>query len=192
MAQLRLGGLQLVGCGSGLPLSFGQGPGPLRHPGADVLKLAVQPLQLVGPAENAGASAGGAAGHGSAGVEDLAIQSDNAEGILVLPGRGDGGVQILHDGHPPQQIGKDIFVPGVEGDKLVADAHKAGLVFQLLPVLEVARADGADGQNGSPPPVPALQVLDNRLAVLLAVHHDVLHGPAQGGLNGHGVPAGNL
>ena len=46
--------------------------------------------------------------------------------------------------------------------------------------------------DGGPAPVPALQVLNNGLAVLLPLHHEVLHGPAQGGLDGHGVPVGHL
>ena len=133
-----------------------------------------------------------AAGHGAARVEHLAVQGDDAELIAVLPGGGDGGVQIFHDGHPAQQVGKDILIFRVEGDEPVGHAHEAGLLFQGVPLPEEARADGAEGQDGGPAPVPALQVLDNRLAVLLPVHHDVLHGPAQGGLDGHGEAVRDL
>ena len=192
LAQLGLGSLQLVGGGGGLPLRLGQGLCPLGHPCANIPQLAVQPLQLVGSAQNSGAAAGRSAGHGAARVEHLAVQGDDAELIAILPGGGDGGVQILHNGHPAQQVGKDVLIPGVERDEPVGHPHEAGLLFQGVPLLEKARADGAEGQDGGPAPVPALQVLDDRLAVLLPVHHQVLHGPAQSGLDGHGVPVGHL
>ena len=48
------------------------------------------------------------------------------------------------------------------------------------------------GQEGAPTAVPALEVLDGGLAVLLPLHHNVLHGAAQGGLNGHGAVVGHV
>ena len=190
--QLALGGLQLITGGGGLPLCLGQGPGGLRPLVPDAHDLLIEPLQLVGPAQDAGAAAGGAAGHGTAGVEHLAVQRDDAEFIAVLPGGGDGGVQVLHDGHTAQKVGKYVLISGVEGDQLIPHSHKAGLPGQALGLSQFPRADGADGQDGGAAPVPALQIVDDGLAVLLPVHHDVLHGPAQGGLDGHGVPVGHL
>ena len=74
----------------------------------------------------------------------------------------------------------------------VGHPHKTGLSLQLTGLPQLVGPDGAQGQNGGPAAVPALQVLDDRLAVLLPVHHDILHGPAQGGLNGHGILVGHL
>ena len=118
--------------------------------------LGIQPLQLVGPAQNARRAAGGAAGHGAPGVEHLAVQGDDAELVAVLPGRGDGRVQVLHHHHPAQQVGEHIPVPGVELHQLVGHPHKAGLPLEAARLPQVVGSDGAQGQDGGPAAVPAL------------------------------------
>ena len=156
LTQLALGGVQLIGGGSLLPLRLCQCLGPIGYPCPDVSQLLVQPLQLVGPAQDTGASAGGAARHRAAGVEHLAVQGDDTKFIAVFSGRGDGGVQILHDRHPSQQVGKYILIFGVEADQLVPHSHEAGLFAQARSLPELSRSDGADGQDGGPAPISPL------------------------------------
>ena len=58
-----------------------------------------------------------------------------------------------------------MFKLGVEGDQLIPDADKAGFLSQLRSLPQKARADGAERQDGGTAPIPAFQVLDDRLAV---------------------------
>ena len=108
-----------------------------------------------------------------------------------LPGHGHGLVHILGNHHPAQQVGKDARILRREGDQPIPHAHKAFLPLHR-PVPEVGGADGADGQDGGPAPVPALEVADGVFSVLVPLHHQVLHGAAQGDLNGHGVLVGDV
>ena len=191
LTLLGLGGLHLILGGGGLPPGLLHGLCGLGQLAGEGGPLLVQPLQLVGPAEDARAAGHRAAGHGAAGVEHLAVQGDDLEPVAVLAGHGDGRVHVLGDDGAAQQVGEDLLVPGVELHQLVPQAHKAlFLPHALIP--ELAGPDGAQRQEGAPPPVPALQVGDGGLAVLLGVHHDVLHGAAQGGLDGHGAPVGHV
>ena len=66
--QLFLRGLALIGGGCCLPLGVGQLPGPLGGVLGQLRPPALQLLQLVGPAEDARALHGGAAGHRAAGI----------------------------------------------------------------------------------------------------------------------------
>ena len=187
LPQLALGRLHLIAGGGGLPVRLLQRLGGLGQLLPQAPALFVQPLQLVGTAQDAGTAAGGAAGHGAAGVQHLPVQGDDAELIAVFPGRCDGVVQVLHHRHPAQQVGKHVPVLGLEGDQLISHPHEAGLPPEGLSLPQLPRPDGAEGQNGGPACVSALQILDDGLAVLLPVHHQVLHGAPQRGLNGHGV-----
>ena len=190
-ALLGLGSLHLVGSSGGLPLSLLHGVGRvgqlLGHAGA----LLSQPLQLVGPAQDARAAGRRAAGHGAAGVEHLAVQGNNFEAIVVFPGHSDGLVHILGHHGAAQQVGKDLLIPGVKLDEFVAQAHKAGLPAHAL-IPEVGRPHGGQGQEGAPTAVPAFQVLDGGFAVLLPLHHDMLHSAPQGDLDGHGAGVGHV
>ena len=124
-------------------------PGQLRP-------LALQLLQLVGPAEDASPLHGGAAGHGAAGIEHLPVQGDDFELVAKLPGRRNGVVQVLHHRHPAQQIGKDILIAPVKGDQPVRHPHKAGLTGQGLPLPQGVGPNCRNGQNGGPAALPAL------------------------------------
>ena len=183
-ALLGLGSLHFIGGGGSLPLGLLHGVGRvsqlLGHAGA----LLSQPLQLVGPAQDARAAGRRTAGHGAAGVEHLAVQSDDFEPVVVFPGHGDGLVHILRHHGAAQQVGKDLLIPGVKLDELVAQAYKAGLPAHAL-VPEVGGPHGGQGQEGAPAAVPALQVLDGGFAVLLPLYHDMLHGAPQGDLDGY-------
>ena len=185
-ALLGLGGLHLVGRGGDLPTRVLQGLGRGGELLPRLALLLPQPLQLIGPAQDARAAGGRAAGHGAAGVEHLAVQGDDLEAVAVLPGHGDGLVQVGGDDGGPQQAGEDLLIAPLKGDELVAHAHEARLVHHA-DVPELPGADGAQGQEGGPSRVPALEVADGGLAVLLPLHHQVLHGAAQGDLDGHRV-----
>ena len=188
---LGLGGLHLIGGGGGLPLGLLHGVGRVGQLPGHTGTLLLQPLQLVGPAQNTRAAGGRAAGHGAAGVEHLAVQGNDLEAVVVFPGHGNGLVHILGHHRAAQQIGKDLLIPGVKLDEFVAQAHEAGLLsYPLVP--EVGRPHGGQGQEGAPPAVPAFQVLDGSFAVLLPLHYDVLHGAPQGDLNGHRAGVGYM
>ena len=191
LTALGLGGLQLVDGHGRLPPGLLQSLDRLVQLGPHPVHLGVQPLQLVGPAEDARRAGGRAARHGAARVEDLAVQGNDLEAVAVFPGHGDGGVHVLGHHHPAQQIGKDVFVSGVELHQPVPHAHEAGLVLHGG-IPELGGADGAQGEEGTPTAVPALQEGDGSLAVLLAVHHDVLHGAPQGNLHRHRVGVGHV
>ena len=187
LPELRLGALQFIGGPLCLPLRLLQGPFRLLQLLPQAGALDIQPLQLVGPAEDPGAAAGGAAGHGTSRIEHLAVQGDDPEPVAIPPGGRDGRIQILHHRYTPQQIGKHRPVPGIKLDQLVRHPHKAGLPGQALRLPQFAGPDGAEGQDGGPASVPPLQILDDGLSVLLPVHHQVLHCAPQRGLNGHCV-----
>ena len=190
--KLGLSRLQLISGGAGLPLGLSVLPGSFGGLLPEGDGLSAQPLQLVGAAQDTGAAVCRAAGHGTAGVEDLTVQSDDPELIAVLPGGGNAAVQIFHDGHPPQQVGKDMFIFGIEGDQLVAHTHEAPVAPEAVCLPQLPGPDGADGQDGCPAGIPALEVADDGLAVLLGVHHQILHGAAQRRLNGDGILVGHL
>ena len=190
LAQLRPGGIQLIPGGGELPLGVVCGGLGGLQVGIQGLALRVQPLELVCPGENAGAFGHGAAGHGAAGIEYLAVQGDDAEAVTKLPGHGHGVVDVPGDDHPAQKVGENVPVLPVKLDKGVAHAHKAGLTLHRR-ILELGGTDGVHRQEGGPAAVPALEEADGVLAVLVPLHHDVLHGAAQGDLDGRSVLVGD-
>ncbi len=183
---LGLGGAELILGGVQLPAGALLRRLGLPEPGVQGLRPAPELLQLRRPAEDARAAADGAAGHGAAPVDDLAVQRHDAEGAAVLPGHGDAAVQVLRDDRPAQKVLKDVGIPGVKAHQAGGDAHKAELRLHA-PLPELVAPDGGEGQEGGSAPVPALQEGDGALGVLLPVHHDVLQSRPQGDLNGQGV-----
>ena len=176
--QLVLGLLQLPR--RLLRLGFGGGQLFLH-----TAQLSGELLQLIGTAEHAGAAADAAAGHGAAPVHHLSVQRDDAEGIAVLAGHGDTAVQILHHHGAAQQVPENAVILLVIGDQIGGDAHKAVFTGHILP--QRLAADGRHGQEGSPAAGALLQVTDGGFAVLLALHHNILHSAAQRDLQRHGV-----
>ena len=87
--------------------------------------------------------------------------------------------------------GEYILVLGVIADQFRGDAHKAPLTLQAV-LLNGVGPDGIHGQKGAAAGIPAFQVSDGGLAVLLPLHHDILHGAPQGDFDGHGVLVGHL
>ena len=145
----------------------------------------LQPFQLIGPGQHAGGSAGGAAGHGAAPVDDLPVQRHDAEGITELTRHGDTAVQVLHYHRPAQQIFKNMVVSRVVPHQTAGDAYKTILSRSVLP--QLVAPDGRQRQEGSAAAVPLLQELDGRLCVLLPFHHNVLQRRAQCRLQRHGI-----
>ena len=185
-AALALRRLQLVLRGGQLPAGgllrlLGVLQGLVHSPGP-----AVQLLKLRRPAQHARGAGGGAAGHGAAAVDHLAVQSDDAEGVLVLPGHGNAAVHVLDDHRAAQKALKDVPVLLVKGDEAGGDTHKAELpLHALLP--QLATPDGGERQEGGAAAVPLLEVVDGAFSVLLPVHHNVLEPRPQGNLNGQAV-----
>ena len=191
LPQLRGRVVQLILRRCLLPLDLGQLLFGTRHLLLQGGHLAPQPLQFIGPGENARRPGGRTAGHRAAGVEDLAVQGDNAEAVSIPPGHGHGLVQILGDDDAPQQIGHHSLIILMVPDELVGHAHVPGLGLQpRLP--EGTRSHGVHGQEGGPATVPAFEPADGLLGVLVPLHHHVLHGTAQGDFNGHSIGIGHM
>ena len=155
LALLGLGRVHLI-LGSGdFPLGLLQGLGGGGELLIQVSLLLPEPLQLSLAGEDPRRPGGGASRHGTAGVQHLTVQGDDLQFILILPGHGDSRIHILGDHRPAQQIGKNLLILLLALDKLVAQAHKAGLVHHVG-LLELGGFDGLQRQEGTPPPVPAL------------------------------------
>ena len=186
LALLGLGRVHLILGACDLPLGLLQRLGSGGKLFTQARLLLPQPLQLSLAAEDARRTGGRTARHSAAGIQHLTVQRHDLQFMLIFPCHGNGGVHILGDHRPAQQIGKDLLILFLALNELVAQPHKAGLVH-YVGLLELSGLNGLEGQEGAAPPVPTLQILDGALAILLPLHHHVLHGGAQGGLDGHGV-----
>ena len=153
LALLIPGHLQLVLGLLQLPVgTLGQEGGLLKLR-LDLFQLFVQLLQLPGSGQDTRIAADAAAGHGAAGVDDLAVQSDDAEAVVVALGHLYAAIQVLHHHGGTQQILNDAAIAPVTAHQLRGDAHEAVFVFQ--PVFPEAPApDGVQRQEGSPAAVP--------------------------------------
>ena len=96
----------------------------------ELLFLEGQLFQFVGPGENARVLIDGAAGHGAAGVHDLAVQGDDFESVMVLLRHGDGRVHVLDNHRPTQKVLHNAPVGILGFHQLGGDAHKAPAVLQ--------------------------------------------------------------
>ena len=148
-----------------------------------LLFLCRQLFQLICPGQNARFLVHGAAGHGTAGVHDLTVQGDDLEPSPILLGHGDGRVHVGHDNRPAQQIFHDPAVLFVARGQFRGNAHEPPAIFQPG-LLQTSALNVGHGQEGRPTATGAFQVADGRLAVLFRPHHDLLHGRAQGDLDG--------
>ncbi len=151
-----------------------------------LLQLLTQPLQFVGTGKNTRTLAGRTTGHGTAGVQHLAVQSDQFEAMTVLTGNSNSNIHILRNDHTAQQVGEYFFVFGIELNQLVTQTNDALFIHDLT-ITEISRTDGSQRQECGTACIAALQVLDGGLTVFLTVHHDMLHGAAQSGFDCHGI-----
>ena len=83
------------------------------------------------------------------------------------------------------------MILGGELHQTVPHAHEAWLMLHGG-IPELGGTHGAHGEEGTPAAIPALEEVDGSLAVLLAVHHDVLHGAPQGDLHCHRIGVGHV
>ena len=95
-----------------------------------LLFLRRQLFQLVGTGQNARFLIYGAAGHGAAGVHDLAVQGDDLEASPILLRHGDGRVHIGHDDRPAQQIFHNAPVLFIARGQFRRNAHESSAIFQ--------------------------------------------------------------
>ena len=147
--QLILGLLQL-------PVGALGHQGGILQLAAHLAQLFIELLQLPGTGEDAGAAADAAAGHGAAGVDDLAVQGDDAEAVVVALGHPNAAVQVLHHHGCTQQVPDDAAIAVFIAHQLRGDAHKAVFVLQTaLP--QAAAPDGVQRQEGGPAAVPLFQ-----------------------------------
>ena len=101
-----------------------------------------------------------------------------------MPGQGDGAVDVVHHGGPPQERADHPAVFLVTLDQPVGPAGKAGGVDvpALPPVLHRRH-----GEEGGAAIVVGFQKGDGGLGALLVLGDDVLQGGPQGDLDGHGI-----
>ena len=89
-------------------------------------------FQLIGAGQDARFFIDRTAGHGTAGVHDLAVQGYDLEPVAVLLGHGDGGIDVMDDYRSAQQVFHNLAIPGIGTYQLGGNAHKAPAVFQVV------------------------------------------------------------
>ena len=154
-ALLVLGHLQLILGLLQLPVGALGHKGCVLKLGLDLLALFLQLLQLPGAGENPRITADAAAGHRAAGVDDLAIQGDDAEAVVVALGHLNAAVQVLHHHGSAQKVLHNGTIFPLVAHQFRRNAHEAVLVFQAV-FPETAALDGVQRQEGCPASVPLL------------------------------------
>jgi len=151
---LEIGGLELVfrlGELAGGLVQLARAGGKLV---VQLLRAGLLGLELVGAGEDTGVFGGAAAGHGAAGVDELAVERHDAKLVLVPLRHGDRvRKRFAHDG-AAEEIGKDVLIFGVEAGKLQRGAEVAGLVLGSL--FQFVAPDDGHGQKGRAARFPAL------------------------------------
>ena len=113
-----------------------------------------QPFQFIGAWEDTAVFAAAAAGHGTAGVDDLAVQRHDAQPVSGGPRHPDGVAQAFRYNRSAQQIFKNTLIFFVKADKIERHTHKAGVVHRR--VTHDAAPDRVDGKEGGTSGIPAL------------------------------------
>ena len=103
----------------------------LRELRFQIAAFLAETVEFVGARENAGVFSGAAAGHRSAGVQDLSVQRHNAEAVAVSPRNGDGIGERFRNGRPPEKARDDGAVALIAVHKIGAYADVARLAFRL-------------------------------------------------------------
>ena len=121
--------------------------------------------------ERARPARGRTAGHRAAGLQNLAVQRDDAEAVAVRPGECQRGVHIFRNDRACEQVLHDGRVAFIKRDQAVCGAEAAFLRFEPgFP--QGIRADGIDRQEGRAAAVRAFQIFNAALAVRRRVHHN--------------------
>ena len=180
---LGLNGLEVVIQCSKLVLGGTEILLSLRAAHLEYFHLFLRIPQAARTGERARAARGRAAGHRAAGLQNLAVQRDDAEAVAVRPGERKRGVHIFGNDRACEQVLHDGRIAFVKSDQPVSGAETAFLRFQTgFP--QHIRADGIDRQEGRAAAVRALQIFNAALAVRRRVHHDGGRGRAKRRVDG--------
>ena len=129
-------------------------------------------LQLIGTRQNARRSAGRAARHGAARVDELSIARDNAEAVAVLSGNCQRTVHILRHNGSAEGIVHDVAVIRFTFDQIRRHAAKARLMFQAG-FAQRLRTNRIHWQKGRAAAVTALEHLNGFFAIFRALDNDI-------------------
>ncbi len=80
---------------------------PLRELRFQIAALFAETLELVGTREDAGVFSGAAAGHRTAGVQNLSVERHDAEAVIVPACNGDGVGERFRNGRAPEKARYD-------------------------------------------------------------------------------------
>ena len=144
-----------------------------------------QPLQLVGSGEHTGIPDIAAAGHGSAGIDQLTVQCNDTQAVAVVLGHADRIRKSLCNDGPAKQICNDSIILSVIGNKIICQSHETFFLSGKIR-LNIATND-IDGKERGTTGIFSFQKLDCTASVILSADDNILHRPAHGGFNGKRV-----
>ena len=160
--------------------------GKLRLFAGELLDAFLQSVYLIGAGQNARAAGRRAARHAAAGVQHLPVQRDDLRAAARGTRHGNRIVQRPGNDRSAEQILGKLAIFRIRLHQLRRHAHIAPLRGEL-PRCDALCTDGAQRHERRPPGVHALEQPDAGLAVVVRVHHDVLHRRAERGLDGGGI-----
>ena len=159
--------------------------GAFLFPLDELCPLPSQLFQLVRAREYAAAARGAAAGHRAAGIDELSVERDDAQGVAALLCHTHGVRQRLrHDG-APEEVCKNALIFIVKARQIKGDADKAGVA--LGRVGDDRAAYCVERQKRCASRVRALEQLNGAASVVLRVDDDVLRRAAECGLYREGA-----
>ena len=123
----------------------------------------------------------GAAGHGAASIDQLAVQGDNAEPVAVFLCHPSGIIQGFRNQGPSQKGREEIPVPVMAVYEIRRNAADALFPGSLLFLSAVGRRmHGLQGKEGGPPKVPFFQPADNPACRFSGIRNNTGNPVAQG------------
>ena len=108
---------------------------------------AAELLQFGSAAQHARRAVGGTARHGTAPVDHLTVQRDDAEGVAILPCHGDTAVHVLHHNGAAQQTVENILISVVKAHQSGGKAHEAELLLHA-PLFQFVAPNSGQRQEG--------------------------------------------
>ena len=151
-----------------------------------LLRLFAEALDGAGPGHEARVLHPGAAGHGTAGVDDLTVEGDDLEPVFIFASDGHGRVHVFDDDGAGELGPDDLFILSVRLHEVGGNVDVAEAVLEAV-LLQGLSADGGNGQERGPAAVRVLQELDGPLGVVLVVDDQELDRGAEGRFNGGAV-----
>ena len=149
---------------------------------AKIPRLLLQPFDLGPAGEQPRALDAGAARHGAAGVDHLAVQGNDPEPVAVLFGKPHRGIEILRNGGAPEQAAHHTLVLRVRFHQRRSEADEARFIFQAL-FAEYVSLHRRQGQEGSAAAFGLLEIPDRLFGVLFPVTDQVLRRRTEGRLH---------